>query len=72
LLSIDDDRLDFSATVALFVPVGMFLMLLLGTRLWWLALASSFRMTAFVEPAQRVIPGGMPARRRPLNTPDTD
>lgn len=57
LLSIDDSRMEFGANIALFVPVGMFLLLLFGTRLWWLALAASFAMTAAIETAQRFIPG---------------
>ena len=57
LLSIDDTELEFLANIALFVPVGMFLLLLFGTRLWWVALAASFAMTTFIEIAQRSIPG---------------
>lgn len=63
LLSIDDARLEFLANIALFVPVGMFLMLLFGTRLWWLALASSLAMTSAIEVAQRSIPGRVPDER---------
>jgi VanZ family protein len=57
LLSIDDGRLEFLANVALFVPVGVFLLLLVGTRLWWVALTASFAMTSVIEVAQRSIPG---------------
>ena len=57
LLSIDDNELEFLANIALFVPVGVFLLLLFGTRLWWVALVVSFAMTAFIEAAQRGIPG---------------
>ena len=63
LLSIDNNELEFLANIALFVPVGMFLLLLLGTRLWWLALAASFAMTTFIESAQRSIPGRVPDGR---------
>ncbi len=63
LLSIDDNELEFLANIALFVPVGMFLLLLFGTRLWWVALAASFAMTAFIEAAQRSIPGRVPDER---------
>lgn len=63
LESIDDSRLEFLANIALFVPVGMFLMLLFGTRLWWLAVAASFAMTAAIEFAQRSIPGRVPDER---------
>lgn len=57
LLSIDDRRMEFLANIALFVPVGMFLLLLFGTRLWWLALLASFAMTTAIETVQRFIPG---------------
>lgn len=63
LLGIDDSRLEFIANIALFVPVGMFLLLLFGTRLWWVALAASFAMTAAIETAQRYIPGRVPDER---------
>ena len=63
LLFIDDRRLEFLANIALFVPVGMFLMLLFGTRLWWVALAASFAMTTAIEVAQRSIPGRVPDER---------
>lgn len=60
LLSIDDSRLEFLANIALFVPVGMFLLLLFGTRLWWVALGASFAMTTFIEVAQQHVPGRVP------------
>ena len=41
----------------------MFLLLLFGTRLWWLALTASFGLTAFIEIAQRSIPGRVPDER---------
>lgn len=63
LLSIDDSRLEFLANIALFVPVGMFLLLLFGTRLWWVALAASLAMTTAIEVAQRSIPGRVPDER---------
>ena len=63
LESIDDRKLEFLANIALFVPVGMFLMLLFGTRLWWVALGASFAMTSAIEFAQRSIPGRVPDER---------
>jgi glycopeptide antibiotics resistance protein len=60
LLSVDDTELELLANIVLFVPVGVFLLLLLGTRLWWAALALSFTLTAFIEAAQRHIPGRVP------------
>lgn len=55
--SIDYNRLEFLANVGLFVPVGMFLLLLFGTGGWWLAAIGSFGLTAFIETAQTQIPG---------------
>ena len=43
LQSIDDIRLEFLANIALFLPVGMFLFLLFGTHLGWVALDSVVR-----------------------------
>lgn len=63
LLSIDEPQLEFLANTALFIPVGMFLLLLFGTRLWWVALTASFAMTTFIEIAQRSIPGRVPDER---------
>ncbi len=57
LLAIDESRLEFLANIALFVPIGMFLLLLFGNRLWWVAVAASFAMTIAIETVQRVIPG---------------
>jgi glycopeptide antibiotics resistance protein len=51
------DRAEYLANVGLFVPVGLFLLLLFGTRLWWLAIAAALGMTSFIETVQRVIPG---------------
>ncbi len=63
LMEIDDRRLEFLANIALFVPVGMFLMLLFGTRLWWVALLASAGITMAIETAQRSIPGRVPDER---------
>ncbi len=60
---LDHNQLEFLANVALFVPVGMFLLLLFGTRLWWLALTASFGLTSLIEFAQRSIPGRVPDGR---------
>jgi VanZ family protein len=51
------DRAEYLANVALFVPVGVFLLLLFGTRYWWLAIAAALFMTSLIETAQRSIPG---------------
>ena len=51
------DRVEFLANIALFVPVGLFLLLLLGTRLWWLSAMAGFVLTVSIELAQQSIPG---------------
>lgn len=61
--SIDYDRLEFLANVALFVPVGMFLLLLFGAGGWWVAALVSFAMTCGIEYAQHYIPGRVPDHR---------
>ncbi len=50
-------RAEQLANVALFVPVGVFLLLLFGTRLWWLALAAAITLTSLIETAQQAVPG---------------
>lgn len=65
--SVDYMRLEFLANIALFVPIGMFLMLLFGTRLWWLALAGCFALTVFIEAAQQSIPGRVSGERDVLS-----
>lgn len=57
------DRAEFLANVALFVPVGLFLLLLFGTRFWWVAALAAFAMTSAIETAQRSIPGRVPDER---------
>ena len=51
------DRAEYLANVALFVPVGLFLLLLFGTRFWWLAVAAALMLTSLIETVQRAIPG---------------
>lgn len=55
--SVDYERFEFLANIALFVPVGVFLLLLFGAGGWWLAVLSSFAMTLFIEGMQTQIPG---------------
>jgi glycopeptide antibiotics resistance protein len=57
------DRAEYLANVALFIPVGLFLLLLFGTRFWWLAVAAAITMTSLIETAQRSIPGRVPDQR---------
>jgi len=57
------DRAEYLANIALFVPVGLFLLLLFGTRFWWLALGAAIVLTSAIETAQRSIPGRVPDER---------
>jgi len=45
-----------AANVAMFVPVGMFLVLLLGRSRWWLAIALGVALSALIETAQAFLP----------------
>ena len=51
------ERIEFLANIALFVPLGMFLLLLVGSRLWLVALAAGIVLTSMIESVQREIPG---------------
>ena len=48
--------LEFVANIAMFFPIGLFLLLLLGRRLWWLAMVLGFGLTVAIELAQVFIP----------------
>lgn len=61
--AIDYSRFEFLANIALFVPIGMFLLLLFGAGGWWLALIVSFAMTVGIESLQHEIPGRVPDKR---------
>lgn len=54
---LDTNRMEFLANIALFVPVGVFMLLLFGSRFWWLAVAGGVALTSAIEIAQRSIPG---------------
>ncbi|MFU8945849.1 VanZ family protein [Mycetocola zhadangensis] len=54
---IDYNALEFLANVAMFFPIGLFLVLLFGRRLWWLAMALGCGITLAIETAQIFIPG---------------
>jgi glycopeptide antibiotics resistance protein len=56
-------RAEYLANVGLFLPVGLFLLLLFGTRYWWLAGAAAIVLTSLIETAQRSIPGRVPDER---------
>jgi glycopeptide antibiotics resistance protein len=48
--------LEFVANIALFVPLGLFFVLLVGKRQWWLALGLAVVLTAGIEWVQQFIP----------------
>ncbi|MEO5665027.1 MAG: VanZ family protein [Nocardioides sp.] len=51
------ERVEFLANIGLFVPVGAFVLLLFGSRLWWIAVLGGIALTSAIETAQRSIPG---------------
>lgn len=50
-------RIEFLANIGMFVPLGVFLLLLVGARLWWVAFAAGVVLTSMIESLQRSIPG---------------
>jgi glycopeptide antibiotics resistance protein len=48
--------LEFWSNVAMFVPVGLFFLLLLGRRRWWLAAILGVALTCGIEFVQRFLP----------------
>lgn len=61
--SIDYSRAEFLLNITMFVPIGMFLLLLFGAGGWWLAGIASFAMTSGIEYVQHYIPGRVPDQR---------
>ena len=50
-------RIEFIANVAMFVPIGLFFVLLLGRSRWWLAVILAVGLTVGIEFAQQYIAG---------------
>jgi glycopeptide antibiotics resistance protein len=50
------NRLEFAANLAMFIPIGLFFVLLLGRRRWWLAVALGVALTIGIEFGQQFIP----------------
>lgn len=48
------DRVEFAANVALFVPMGVFVVLLLGRRLWWAGIFAGILASCWIELAQGI------------------
>ncbi|GAA1917870.1 VanZ family protein [Nocardioides hwasunensis] len=51
------ERIEFLANIGLFVPLGVFLLLLVGSRLWFIAMAAGVVLTSMIETVQEQIPG---------------
>ena len=54
------DLVEFTANVAMFVPLGCLFVLLLGGRRWWLALVFGILLTCFIEFTQQFLPTRVP------------
>lgn len=54
------ETLEFVANIALFVPLGVLGVLLLGRRRWWLVLLVGVVLTGVIEAAQFGIPNRVP------------
>lgn len=48
---------EFTANVLMFVPIGLFLLLLVGRRRWWVAILAGVLLSASIEIAQLGLPG---------------
>ncbi|HYI34711.1 MAG TPA: VanZ family protein [Glaciibacter sp.] len=49
---LDYDFLEFSANVILFIPVGLFVVILAGARRWWLGILAGFVTSCAIEAGQ--------------------
>jgi glycopeptide antibiotics resistance protein len=49
---IDYSDIEFGTNIAMFVPIGMFFVLLLGRGKWWLAMFLGFALSVAIELAQ--------------------
>lgn len=53
-------RVEFAANIAMFIPIGVFLLLLFGRRLWWLAIIIGVGLTCSIEFTQQFLPTRYP------------
>ncbi len=60
---LDYNRAEFGLNIAMFVPIGMFLLLLFGAGGWWAAAMFSVALTSGIEYTQRFIPGRVSDQR---------
>jgi glycopeptide antibiotics resistance protein len=49
-------RVEFLANIALFVPVGVLILLMFGRRWWWVGIIAGGLLTCAIEFAQRFLP----------------
>lgn len=49
-------RLEFTANVAMFIPIGMFFLLLFGRRKWFASVLAGIVLTCSIEFVQRFMP----------------
>jgi glycopeptide antibiotics resistance protein len=49
--------LEFTGNVLMFLPIGLFFLLLVGRRRWWLAMLFGVLLTIGIESAQLFLPG---------------
>jgi glycopeptide antibiotics resistance protein len=52
--------LEFAANIAMFVPIGVFLVLLFGRGRWWLAILVGVVLTLVIEYTQGFLPSRVP------------
>ena len=55
--------LEFVANIAMFLPIGLLFVLVLGPRRWWLALVLGVVLTFGIESAQAFLPSRVPDAR---------
>lgn len=53
-------RVEFAANIGMFIPIGVFLLLLFGRRLWWLAIVIGVVLTCSIEFTQQFLPTRYP------------
>ncbi|WP_166871107.1 VanZ family protein [Salinibacterium sp. ZJ450] len=57
------DLVEFAANIAMFVPVGVFLVLLFGRRWWWIVTLGGLGLSVGIELIQIVLPSRFPDPR---------
>ncbi|WP_213814084.1 VanZ family protein [Glaciihabitans sp. dw_435] len=53
-------RVEFAGNILMFMPVGLFFLLLLGRRQWWLAVLFGVALTLAIEGTQTFLPSRVP------------